>query len=224
MQGDIKWLEFGKEIHDYRKVIWAQAAMDRFVKKLRGRFAMGKNSRVSSRDVELRRSSLCPSRPVASTVVWLPRQTETSQGKLCLFPSAPGGFTPAAPRWLSGFPVHRRVTPLRWPPIRFLFVGSEFCFTLPSDPASRRTPLFRLAVPVITTRRGLSPLRYTTCLAHQETSGADRPRSSSYYPAGMHAHTHDCYRAVAATTWTALGVMGLGFPPPRHPRTFPRSR
>ena len=57
MQGDIKWLEFGKEIHDYRKVIWAQTAMNRFVKKLRGRFAMGKNSRASSRDVELRRSS-----------------------------------------------------------------------------------------------------------------------------------------------------------------------
>ena len=63
--------------------------------------------------------------------------------------------------------VHYRVTPLRWPPIRFLFVGAEFCFTLPSDSASQRTPLLRLAVPVITARRGLAPPRFTTCLAHK---------------------------------------------------------
>src|SRR6516162_8293982 len=38
---------------------------------------------------------------------------------------------------------------------------------LPSDSASRRTPLPSLAVPVITARRGLAPPKNTTCLAHQ---------------------------------------------------------
>ena len=66
-----------------------------------------------------------------------------------------------------GLPVYGRVTPLRWSSIRFLFVESEFCHQLPSDSTSRWTPLLRLAVPVITARRGLSPPRCTTCLAHQ---------------------------------------------------------
>ena len=42
---------------------------------------------------------------------------------------------------------------------------------LPSDSASRRTPLLRLAVPAISARRGLSPPRYTTCLAHRIARG-----------------------------------------------------
>ncbi len=42
---------------------------------------------------------------------------------------------------------------------------------LPSDSTSRWTPLLWLAVPVITARRGLSPSRYTTCLAHQKRAG-----------------------------------------------------
>src|SRR6516225_10908501 len=49
---------------------------------------------------------------------------------------------------------------------------------LPSDSASRRTPLPSLAVPVITARRGLAPPKNTTCLAHQSTvdlSRSERP-------------------------------------------------
>src|SRR6516164_4070445 len=66
---------------------------------------------------------------------------------------------------------------------------------LPSDSASRRTPLPSLAVPVITARRGLAPPKNTTCLAHQSTvdlSRSERPtvlalpvnrsRTSHWYP------------------------------------------
>src|SRR6516165_7622869 len=46
---------------------------------------------------------------------------------------------------------------------------------LPSDSASRRTPLPSLAVPVITARRGLTPPGSKTCLARNEkTPGARR--------------------------------------------------
>ncbi len=47
---------------------------------------------------------------------------------------------------------------------------------LPSDSASRRTPLLWLAVPVITARKGLAPSRYTTCLAHNEKTPVCRWR------------------------------------------------
>jgi hypothetical protein len=50
---------------------------------------------------------------------------------------------------------------------------------LPSDSASRRTPLLRLAVPVITVRRGLAPPRYTTCLAHKRDRFKNLKRSLS---------------------------------------------
>ncbi len=47
---------------------------------------------------------------------------------------------------------------------------------LPSDSASRRTPLLWLAVPVITARKGLAPSRYTTCLAQSGRRGPHGPR------------------------------------------------
>jgi hypothetical protein len=43
---------------------------------------------------------------------------------------------------------------------------------LPSDSASRRTPLPSLAVPITMARRGLSPPTFTTCLAHNNANGA----------------------------------------------------
>jgi len=58
--------------------------------------------------------------------------------------------------------------PARPPRMRFLFIGPALCLQLPSDPTSRWAPLPRLAVPVITARRGLSPPRCMTCLAHRE--------------------------------------------------------
>src|SRR5438270_10641374 len=48
--------------------------------------------------------------------------------------------------------------------------------SLPSDSASRPTPLLRRTVPLITARRGLSPPKHTTCVAHNdEAVPAPRP-------------------------------------------------
>ena len=41
----------------------------------------------------------------------------------------------------AGFVLSRELTPVPQPPMRFLFIGSELCFRLPSDPTSRWTPL-----------------------------------------------------------------------------------
>jgi len=50
-------------------------------------------------------TSLCPSRPVTSAVVWSSQTgTETSQGKSCLFPSAPAGIYPRTARMTIGPP------------------------------------------------------------------------------------------------------------------------
>jgi hypothetical protein len=49
--------------------------------------------------------------------------------------------------WLSGVPVHSRVTPPHRPSIRFLFVSSELCFRLPPHPVSRRRSCLPLSVP-----------------------------------------------------------------------------
>src|SRR4029077_15745403 len=52
---------------------------------------------------------------------------------------------------------------------------------LPSDPASRRAPLPRLAVPVITARRGLAPPSLTSCLAHKKGACLSaRPQEGCY--------------------------------------------
>lgn len=42
-----------------------------------------------------------------------------------------------------GFVVICQLARRRMPPIRFLFIGSHLCSTLPSDPASRRRPALR---------------------------------------------------------------------------------
>jgi hypothetical protein len=50
-------------------------------------------------------TSLHPSHTVAVAVVWLPQtDVETSQGKSCLFPSVPAGFTSTAFRMATGPP------------------------------------------------------------------------------------------------------------------------
>ena len=41
----------------------------------------------------------------------------------------------------AGFVLSRELTPVPQPPMRFLFIGSELCLRLPSDPTSRWTPL-----------------------------------------------------------------------------------
>ena len=67
---------------------------------------------------------------------------------------------------LLGFSVQRRVTLMQRPCIRFLFVTTLLCHRLPSDSTSRWTPLPRLAVPILTARKGLSPSRTLPCLTY----------------------------------------------------------
>jgi hypothetical protein len=45
-----------------------------------------------------------------------------------------------------GFAVSCQLARRRMPPIRFLFIGSRLCSTLPSDPASRRRPCASLTL------------------------------------------------------------------------------
>ncbi len=46
----------------------------------------------------------------------------------------------------NGLRDHRPARPTLTPPIRFLSIGSHFCSTLPSDPASRRRPCASLTL------------------------------------------------------------------------------
>ena len=59
-------------------------------------------------------------------------------------------------------PLARRGTPR----IRFLFIGSRVCSTLPSDPASRRRPCASLSLHLHQVGRGLPPPSCRTCSAH----------------------------------------------------------
>ena len=82
---------------------------------------------------------------------------QTSRSKTRLIPSVRAGFTPRRP---SEYRASESVAPLpasHRPCIRFLFVTSDFCRRLPSDPASRRRPCLWLQVPLTTALRGLAP-------------------------------------------------------------------
>src|SRR6516162_8980459 len=65
---------------------------------------------------------------------------QTSRGKLNRFRCTTAGSTL---RVLDGYGLRDQLParPTLAPRIRFLFIGSHFCSTLPSDPASRRQPL-----------------------------------------------------------------------------------
>ena len=97
-----------------------------------------------------------------------PGRRETSQVKSRRFPSAFAGSTGVSvgmtlwhPRPLPGYPALPA-----WYPVSVRRIRDQG-HRLPSDSASRRTPLPSLAVPVITARRGLSPPTSLTCLAHK---------------------------------------------------------
>jgi hypothetical protein len=50
--------------------------------------------------------------------------------------------------------------------IRFLFIGSAFCFQLPSDSTSRWTPLPSANCSPLRASKGLSPSSLMSCRAH----------------------------------------------------------
>src|SRR5215831_9557881 len=58
------------------------------------------------------------------------------------------------------------------PHIWFLFVRSWLCYTLPSDPASRRRPCVSLVLRPIRLDRGLAPPSCCACSAHQRQARA----------------------------------------------------
>lgn len=72
---------------------------------------------------------------------------------------------------LDFFLLCRVVRPLR-PYMRFLFVGPELCLRLPSDSASRQTPLPLANASCYRARSGLSPPSCCPCRAHIGKSAA----------------------------------------------------
>jgi hypothetical protein len=70
------------------------------------------------------------------------------EGRICRPPRVRvTASAPPAPHLLryrlmaTGFALSRKLAPLPQPPMRFVFLGSELCLGLPSDPTSRWTPL-----------------------------------------------------------------------------------
>src|SRR5215213_7375997 len=82
------------------------------------------------------------------------------------FSAQPPDLQPA-PLMDMGFVVICQLARRRMPPIRFLFIGSHLCSTLPSDPASRRRPCASLTLHLHQVSRGLSPPSCRTCSAHK---------------------------------------------------------
>jgi len=85
-------------------------------------------------------TSAHPSEPLAESIVPL--------GQACRSPrvrvTASAPHPPHLLRYrlmATGLALSRRLTPIPQPCMRFVFLGSELCRRLPSDPTSRWTPL-----------------------------------------------------------------------------------
>ena len=74
-----------------------------------------------------------------------PDGRQISRGKFDSLQRTTAGFTTSALMDLD-FVVNGRLVRRRMPRIRFLSIGSRLCFTLPSDPASRRRPCASLGL------------------------------------------------------------------------------
>src|SRR5688572_21616468 len=85
-----------------------------------------------------------------------PDTPQASRGKFMSFRCTTAGFTPWA---FDGYGLRDLMLtrPTEAPRIQFLFVGSHLCYTLPSDPISRRRPCASLAFTSIRLAEGLSP-------------------------------------------------------------------
>ena len=104
---------------------------------------------------------------------------------LTAFRTPPPEFTWGA---LDGYGLresHARSSRTRPPRIRFLYIGSCVCSTLPSDPTSRLvTPLRIATLHLHQVGRGLSPPSCQTCSAQvgQASLPVDDARASSFAP------------------------------------------
>jgi len=124
---------------------------------------------TSALDDDIEMTGSCPFLRVQTFAGWLdlliwPLLTSADHKASCLQPPRPGISASAGrqispgnahdlhpiypphiqtypPGWLSGFEDHSRLARICLPRMRFLFVGPGFCLQLPSDSASRRTPL-----------------------------------------------------------------------------------
>ncbi len=123
-------------------------------RKPQTRFRLRRKCRGARRPPDPRRESVGPA--------CLAVASRPSSRLRLLLRRAAAGLTLVCVRVRLGFAVPCPLNPPRRPHIRFLFVGSLFVgsrlgLRLPSDSASRRTPLPRLAVPLTTPRGGLPP-------------------------------------------------------------------
>src|SRR5436309_7571401 len=79
-------------------------------------------------------------------------------------------MTIGRPRPWPGYPRHTGLISASYTS------NPRFRHRLSSDPASRRAPLLRRMVPVITVHRGLPPPECTSLLDTHRVGGASRPR------------------------------------------------
>ena len=126
---------------------------------------------------------------------------------------------------VSGFECSCPLAQMRPPHIRSLYVGPQFCLQLPSDSASRWTPLaVRLAVPTIRACEGLSPSSprsnhhsYFACAyALRAMPGAHATTAWDRLPGRCRMNCWDWTKAIATATahgpaeFAPLGLTGWG--------------
>ena len=91
------------------------------------------------------------------------------------FPAHPPNLPPRSLMTLDFAVICPLVRPGR-PHIRFLSIGSRFCSTLPSDPASRRRPCASLALRRHQAGQRTSTSKLSIMLGTQSKSRGERPR------------------------------------------------
>src|SRR3954453_2826056 len=89
------------------------------------------------------------------------------------------------------FAVSRPLVRPGLPPIRFLFVRSRLCSTLPSDPASRRRPCASLALHLHQVVQGTCTPRLSNMLGTQlNTSAVGKPAPPRSRAVGLSNSPH----------------------------------
>jgi hypothetical protein len=116
---------------------------------------------------------------------------------------------------LLDFVLFGKLVRLALPYIRFLFVGPELCLWLPSDSASRRTPLPLANTSYCQVCSGLSPPSYCPCWAHRQVHNwqdanygrntRQLPPLQVVYPANRH-HYEKAVTGTIAQPSCALGI------------------
>ena len=85
----------------------------------------------------------------------------------------------------ADFAISRSLVRPGRPRIRFLFIGSRLCSTLPSDPASRRRPCASLILRRHRLDRGLAPPSYRSCSAHANLSACAEDGATPLHAAAL---------------------------------------